>query len=426
LPAAPCFQSISVRVENFTVSGATLIFTVGNATSLLCSDFYMVGTLENFQLVTFFLSGDHTVQWTFRSTVKPSELSDIKRNGFRVFRFLDNEATVLYQLYETVMLFLPALTNAQVPASCEAQNVAFLNRTVQIALQPRSTNVVSIDEASIKSGDMFGILRLDGLDPMLAWAMGAHTGHTTVALRVPGQGLHVCESTTNSTYWPVNGIQCTLWATWVQQISAASLNVVHLPVRADRAAMFNETAAWEWFQQYNGNDYGYGNILYGWQDNEGNYMYPLTPEAHSLLPGLVGQIYAPAADLIWLRGLNLRVGTEGLDAPDVMEAAFEKFGWDWRKLHWAEEQDSWLYEMKHNDGSTVRAPSMVCNVFVCAMWKASGMFSDQPDFQCTETTNWDIETLAIFDQTTPRPAQCVAADPDLPYCQVTPPVLSPF
>ena len=37
----------------------------------------------------------------------------------------------------------------------------------------------------IRNGDTFNIMRLDGLDPMIAWAMGAATGHTgTRALHV--------------------------------------------------------------------------------------------------------------------------------------------------------------------------------------------------------------------------------------------------
>ncbi len=35
--------------------------------------------------------------------------------------------------------------------------------------------------------------RLDGLDPMIAWAMGAATGHTAVALW-RDEELFVCES----------------------------------------------------------------------------------------------------------------------------------------------------------------------------------------------------------------------------------------
>ena len=32
------------------------------------------------------------------------------------------------------------------------------------------------DPSLVKSGDTFDILRLDGLDPMIAWAMGSATG----------------------------------------------------------------------------------------------------------------------------------------------------------------------------------------------------------------------------------------------------------
>ena len=33
-------------------------------------------------------------------------------------------------------------------------------------------------------------------------------GHTTIALRFNGE-LYICESTTDSAYWPTNGIQKT-------------------------------------------------------------------------------------------------------------------------------------------------------------------------------------------------------------------------
>ena len=39
-----------------------------------------------------------------------------------------------------------------------------------------------LNESDIHSGDFFGVIRLDGLDPMLAFGMGSHTGHTALAL----------------------------------------------------------------------------------------------------------------------------------------------------------------------------------------------------------------------------------------------------
>lgn len=96
---------------------------------------------------------------------------------------------------------------------------------------------------------------------MLAWAMGARTGHTTVAIRLP-QGVVVCEATTNSSYWPTNGVQCTPYQTWVNQVHVSSQNVVYLPIRDDMSAKFNSTAAYEFFLAHEGNDYGYHNLLW--------------------------------------------------------------------------------------------------------------------------------------------------------------------
>lgn len=48
-------------------------------------------------------------------------------------------------------------------------------------------------ESEVRNGDMFGILRMDGLDPMLAWGMGATTGHVVTALWIEGE-LFIVES----------------------------------------------------------------------------------------------------------------------------------------------------------------------------------------------------------------------------------------
>ena len=60
-------------------------------------------------------------------------------------------------------------------------NREFLSAFVGIEMEPRVEGVpdiMYIPEEEIKNGDTFDIMRLDGLDPMIAWAMGAATGHT--------------------------------------------------------------------------------------------------------------------------------------------------------------------------------------------------------------------------------------------------------
>lgn len=68
------------------------------------------------------------------------------------------------------------------------------------------------------------------------------------------------------------------------------------------------------------------------------------------------------------------------------------------------------------------ATAMVCNVFVCRMWKAGGLFDDLPggrdNINCGEFQNWDTYTLSFLESDTERPPECVAADPANPLCQL--------
>jgi len=116
-----------------------------------------------------------------------------------------------------------------------------------VTMPVRNITRVDIPKTSFKSGDFLGIIRLDGLDPMLAWGMGSHTGHTAITMWVDNE-LYVVESTTNSAYWPTNGIQMTQFDKWIQQAESASYNVVHLPLDPVVAKTFNEAKAYAFFK----------------------------------------------------------------------------------------------------------------------------------------------------------------------------------
>jgi len=278
---------------------------------------------------------------------------------------------------------------------------------------------VDIPKTEVKSGDFLGIIRLDGLDPMLAWGMGSHTGHTAICLWVDGE-LNVVESTTDSAYWPVNGIQITPWDKWLNQAESASYNVVHLPLDPVVAKKFDEVKAYAFFKTVEGLPYGFHNLFTGWVDTaEDNYPPPL----HSSLV----QLLAPYGE--WLiqttfkfgdtydflrQGLNKRLGTKGLTFGQVyMEA--HKRGINFTQLVTMPEQDSWIF----TDSDGLTGPSMVCDVLVMSMWKAAGIFGSVGDsIMATEFTNWDAYSLKIFDAKYKRPQNCVLADPDSQFCQL--------
>jgi len=221
----------------------------------------------------------------------------------------------------------------------------------------------------------------------------------------------------NSSYWPTNGIQKTPFSTWLQQANEADYNVVHLPLSAESQALFNQTAAIEWFGTVEGLPYGYNNMLLCWIDVFSmnypclppDYTICLEPESAEWIAGFAYRFDPALADKMFNLALNMRLNTTGLGVPDVVYTAFQR-GLSFQELSMLPEQDSWVYPT---------GPQMVCDVFVCSMWKHAGLFGNISDeIQCTEQTNWDVYAMEFFDSEYQRPEVCVKADPDSQFCQL--------
>jgi len=82
------------------------------------------------------------------------------------------------------------------------------------------------------------------------------------------------------------------------------------------------------------------------------------------------------------------------------------------------ELDGWIYETTR-DGEMAESPVMICNVFVCNVWKHAGVFASiGDDIQCGETSVNDNYRLQIY-SSQPTPEFCKSVDPENPICQVT-------
>lgn len=68
------------------------------------------------------------------------------------------------------------------------------------SLERRDIREVEIDESIVHDGDMIGIIRLDGLSPMIMYGTGARFTHCTTLIWIEGE-LNVIESQ-GSEYWP--------------------------------------------------------------------------------------------------------------------------------------------------------------------------------------------------------------------------------
>lgn len=88
-------------------------------------------------------------------------------------------------------------------------------------------------------------MRLDGLDQIIMYGTGSHSGHSVIALRFDGE-LYICESQ-DAWYWPTHGLQRTKWADWILQAEDADFHVTWMPLSDSQRKQFNETAAQEFF-----------------------------------------------------------------------------------------------------------------------------------------------------------------------------------
>lgn len=206
--SSPCFGE-NVGTATYAADKKSVAINIVSSKPLTvteCHDTYMSGTTSAIVVKTKISSNklsQVTTSYTLElpADITPAEYWDIDTKGVRMMRYFVTGEEAYASLLHTIQLFGGEMTQHVLPTTA-ARNIDFLGKYAKIDIQPRdpALNIVP-DESEVKSGDAFYIMRLDGLNPMLAWAMGSTTGHVTSALWIDGE-LYVCESTTASAYWP--------------------------------------------------------------------------------------------------------------------------------------------------------------------------------------------------------------------------------
>lgn len=432
-----CYKEIGFEVDRSEEVGTELhmLFFLGDKREEIfepCVETLVIFSGNGFKVLNFAQGGAHKVTWDTKELTSDENWYLYER-GLHVFLFRKGSwASIIRDAVKTASLFVPFATRDVNPFS-ERDNLAYLKeyQGIKPFMEPRdparAASPLQLNSSLIHSGDFFGILRLDGLDPTLAWATGSTTGHTAVALRRPsveGQGeLHVCESTAKDAYWDTNGIQCTPYEVWLAKAQRAEHHVVWAPLAPEYRRKFNEVKAWEWFEQVEGLDYGYENMIFSWIDTV-EMNYPCVPPKFDrcmswilleVLAIFYDRISTVVAQKMWLQALNKRVGTMGLSTLQVIRKFLEGRPQNEDKtLYLSElptipEQDDWTYEMFPN--MTMTGPSMVCSVFVCRTWKEAGVFQEVgSNVNCGEFTPYDVHKLQIFDPSFDFPEQCDRSD----------------
>jgi hypothetical protein len=338
-----------------------------------------------------------TINITYRSA---DEYKDVVQNGLNVMVKPCGDLGTIASVLATVNLFY----------NKNASNIAIANknfltyRKVYDSFVPRNSSKVGFDlEGLIKSGDNLQVVKLDGLDPLIAWGTGGRTGHTAIAVWDGGE-LYVCESTDASpfgSYWPPPyGIIKTPWAQWVEQAHNATFSVVVLPLSEEASNAFSADKFWKWFATVEGLPYGYHVMLYSFLDTYApaqNLPLPLTDTTIDFflpyLDRLVGNDNVTnGANFYSLigEGLNRRLGINctGNGMMNCLSAYLVEKNMSYAEATAIPELDTWTY-----DGGNY---SMMCSAFVANAYKVS-MGAFLPPINSHEFTPKDVYQMAIFE-----------------------------
>ena len=406
--ASPCF-SVNKASGLFSPDGSSYLLTL-NASSPVnstCSDSYLVATVDYLNIATL-TPNSPSVTLVFPVNLnRKGSLLWHSRKGALVMRFLDDPLATLYSAVETVGLFIPSLITSPLTLAETTNNLDFIARYANVSMAPRpqATQVVTLDPSIFQSGDILYIMRIDGLATLEVWGTGAHTSHTVTFLRDDATGeLWVVESQSNGADWPVDRVQKNLWEDWVKYAVDASYGYVWLPVAPHARALWNNTAAWEYFNSTEGINYGYQDFAVTFYDTlTDNLPWPASPNelevVLGVIEGLLGWIQAentPLINLLFTQTLVRRLGTDKIPFNSTFVEALGE-GYD-QDLSFAElmakpENDTARYPQYSGPHAGKLTPSLVCNAYACALHKAAGTFNGV-NVNCAETQN--VSAVRVF------------------------------
>lgn len=369
-------------VKKNAINTVTISMRAENRSHPGCSEAYILGTGANFHVTTFTLKHEHTFTWKNLNEV---EINNVRTWGIHIFRLCDEVKHWLPNLIKTVEIFLGGLGlnpkipffGSRTPHYQQELNIEFIEAGTGYRWKPRPNVFTNLSELEVKSGDFLAITRLDGVDQIIQYGAGSHSGHSAVVLEVDGE-LCVVESQ-DGWYWPKHGIQRNKWSVWKKWALNAGFNVAVLPLTEESRKKFDVAKAAKFFKEMEGYPYGYHNFLFGWIDlPEGNLPSLLDKNLIMVVFSLIERLYEYPIKRIFTEGINMRLGTKGLKMAEIA-VEISKRNMTLADVMAMKEVDGWYY----SDGY-----SYVCSSFVVAVYKAGGLLKD---VEGTEMTPRDVK-----------------------------------
>jgi len=177
-----CFDQISFDLVANSPTDYDLKVTLTDKKSLTCQETMLFANTEIFHLETFVQAGDHLLNFKLS---EGDMKTDFDFGGIKAYIFCEGIVHTVKSILRTVEAFVGGVSDhphipiigSHVPHYMEQTNVEFLREAMDVEMPERVITEVEIDEDLIGSGDVFTIMRLDGLDPIVMWGTGSMGGH---------------------------------------------------------------------------------------------------------------------------------------------------------------------------------------------------------------------------------------------------------
>lgn len=416
---SPCFEMVRFYFVKDSYNQITLFISSSNKKSIACSDTYTITNGAGLHFTNVFLPGLQKI--TFKN-LTPDQMEFVTLNGLQIFRMCGSLSNFLPNFIISVSLFVGGLgTNPEipffgshVPMYMQKLNAEFIKHATGYQWLPReNATVLDYPAENFNSGDYLSIIRFDGVDNIIQYGTGSHSGHTVMALwdRTGDKPqLYIVESQ-DGWYWPYHGIQRTKWEEWIKLAHNADFNVAHIRLREEYQKKFDEAKAWEWFHKTEGMPYGYRNFVFTWIDTPEDNLPPILDLDffYVVMKVLQKSFQFLDTDRLIQEGINKRLGVKGKKLAELQKLMIKR-GLSLGEVMAIPEKDKEMY----SDGY-----SYVCSSYVVSMYLESGMLGDL-DIQATEFTPKDIYQLNIFENDGEwKNEDCKKLDEKSPYCQIT-------
>lgn len=405
-----CFQKTIVTFEGYSSDGSEAIITFDSQdpVNTLCTDAVLIHNMYNYEVKARLFRGKSTFRFKIH---KQRERDFIDKKGLIITPLCDSWINLLPDIFVTALSFInPSEHHPDVAAYLIARNMKIMNKATGRKIIERTDKTpMSMEwvKKNIRSGDVYCDNWESGVEILINMATGSECEHTGVFMWGIGDDegqLYMVQSNGKNP-----GIVKIEIEHWYKDKVGHSVALNRLS--EENSKKFDVEKAWAGINKNLGNPYGFETFLFSFLDTpEGNFPQLFDFESFSILFSLFGHV--PLAqkflDLLVSKGLNKRLGTEGLSYFEILDRITQK-GMTLGELWAIPEKSDWKYQTGDN-----YSERYVCSAFATYVLQQGGIMPEEIAPQ--EFTPKDVFELAIFEEK--PPAECQIEDPNRPFCML--------